>query len=164
MKILIALYSRTGVTRKVAGLIGKELSKSYKSGQCDIEEITDKVKRDGAIGCLRCGREATLKKIPAIDTPKNNPSNYDLVIIGTPIWAFTMASPVRAYLTSMKSKFKKVAFFCTQGGSGAERAFEHMQELCGKKPIAKLTLSTNEVMKEDCKNKVERFVKSLNKK
>ncbi len=138
MKILVVYYSRTNVTRKVAVNLTKEL-------KADIEQIKDVKDRGGLMGYLRSGKEAMMKTPAEIKEIKKDPSNYDLVIIGTPIWGYTMASPIRTYLTA--NKFKQVAFFCTQGGSGAKRAFGHMAELIGKEPKATLTLLTKDVMK-----------------
>lgn len=153
-KALVVYYSRTGTTRKVAQAISKEM-------QCDIEEIIDTKDRTGAIGYMLAGRDATKKKLTVISPIMKDPGLYDIVIIGTPIWAFTMSTPVRTYIEENKDKFKDVAFFCTQGGSGSERAFKHMEELCKKSPVGCLELKTLEVVKEMYSEKVNDFVESI---
>jgi len=70
-----------------------------------------------------------------------DPSIYDLIIVGTPVWAWSVSSPVRAYLLANKPRLPSVAFFCTLGGAGADRAFGQMQELAGKRPIGCLSLT-----------------------
>lgn len=151
MKKLVVYYSRTGTTRKVA----EEIAKSTK---CDIDEITDNIKRAGPIGYIRCGKEAMKKSLPKINTNKD-PRGYDLVMIGTPIWGWNMASPVRSYIS--KNKFKEVAFFATQGGSGAKKAFKEMSEITGKNPKKTLILKTEEVAKNEFVDKVKDFTKDL---
>ena len=77
---------------------------------------------------------------------KKDPKKYDLIIIGTPVWAWTTTPAIRTYLT--QNKPKKVAFFCTSGGSKG-KVFEDMEEL-SKKPLATLDLvdkKINESMK-----------------
>lgn len=155
MKILIVFYSRTGLTRK----IGEKIAAV--SG-ATAEEIKDQIARGGVVGYLKCGREAFKEEAPAIDSPKNNPADYDLVIIGTPVWAATMASPVRTYLTMQKDKFKRVAFFATQGGEGANRTVEKMAEVCGLKPVASLVVLSREVVKDSYDSKIEQFFKEIN--
>jgi menaquinone-dependent protoporphyrinogen IX oxidase len=59
---------------------------------------------------------------------------YDLVLIGTPIWACTMASPVRSFLQEYKEKLPRVAFFCTMGGDDASDTFSEMEDLSEKLP------------------------------
>ncbi|NLE00702.1 MAG: hypothetical protein GX640_12605 [Fibrobacter sp.] len=92
MKVLIAFYSKTGTTRKLAGMLGKEL-------QADLEEIIDKKKRSGIIGWLISGRDG-MKHIPTeIELVKNNPADYDIVLIGGPLWGFKGTAPAtRTYL------------------------------------------------------------------
>ena len=63
-------------------------------------------------------------------------SVHTLVVIGTPVWAWAMSSPVRAYLIATKAQLRDVAFFCTLGGFGARRAFDQMQGIAGKTPRA----------------------------
>ena len=151
MKTLVAYYSRTGTTRKVAQSIADSL-------KCDVEEIVDKKDRNGPVGYVIGGRDAMKKSLTEIET-KKDPAEHGLVVIGTPVWAWTMCHAIRTYLT--KFKFKKVAFFCTMGGSGAENAFKDMEELCRKKPAAVLELKTKEVNNGDYSKKIDDFVKKL---
>ena len=115
MKILIAYYSRTGTTKKVAEVLGIKLN-------ADIEEIKDTVDRVGAKGYLLSGRDATLRRMTTIEPMQKNPADYDLVIIGTPIWSWNLSVPVRTYLEQHKTEFKNIALFCGMGGSGDKRA------------------------------------------
>ncbi len=153
MKILAVFYSRTGHTKKVAEEIANNL-------KADIEEIVDKKNRKGVLCYLSGGKDASTKKLTKIKVIKKEPSNYDLVIIGTPIWALAMTPAVRTYITN--NKFNKVAFFCTQGSSGAEKTFKEMEELT-KKPVAVLSLLTAEVGKEEYKKMVKGFCDRVKK-
>jgi flavodoxin len=150
MKTLIAYYSRTKITEEVAEAIQKELN-------CDIEEISTSENYNGALGYIKGGKHATEKSSPEIKFTKN-PKDYDLVIIGTPVWAWTMAPPIRTYLS--KNKFKNVAFFCTMGKSGDKKTYLHMKEL-SKKPKASLSLLTKEIKDNNYKEKISNFIKEL---
>ena len=66
----------------------------------------------------------------------------------------------RTFLRQNAEKLKSVAFFCTQGGSGGERAFRQMEEVCGKKPVATLAILEKE-LKGDFGTKVREFAKKL---
>lgn len=153
-KILVVYYSRTETTKKVAVKLGEKLG-------ADLEEIRDIVDRKGVKGYLISGRDATLRKLTTLEKSEKNPADYDLVIIGTPIWSWNMSVPVRTYITENKDKFKEVAFFCTMGGSGDERAFGEMSEIIGKKPLATLTFKTVEVVKGLTEEKINEFVGKL---
>ena len=154
MKILVVFYSRSGKTKKVAGKISELL-------KCEIEEIIDMKNRKGIPGFLSAGTDANLRKLTAIKEIKNNPSLYDMVIIGTPIWSSNISTPIRTYLSLCKEEFKKVAFFCTRLGSDSKKVFADMKNLSQKTPIALLELTSREVARDQYMQKVKEFIKNL---
>lgn len=156
MKTLIVYYSRTGTTKKIAEAIAQKIG-----ADTIIEEIKDTVDRAGAKGYLISGRDATLRRLTTLQPAKYNPADFDLVIIGTPIWSWNLSAPVRTYVTEHGPKFKKVAFFCTMGGSGDERAFKEMAEIIGKKPTITLALKTREVIGMKFLEKIADFASKL---
>ena len=154
MKILVVFYSRSGRTRKIAEVISKIL-------KCDKEEIFDIKSREGIVGFLSAGTDANLRRLTAIKEIKNNPSLYDLVIIGTPVWSSNISTPIRTYLFLYKEEFKKVAFFCTRLGSDAEKVFTDMKNLSQNTPVALLALTSREVARDQYMQKVKEFLKNL---
>lgn len=151
MKTLIVYYSRTGTTKKVAELIKEKL-------QCDIEEIITEANFFGLLGYVKCGFQAFYKKMPAIRTVEFDARAYDLVVIGTPVWASNMSSPIRTFLAQQKDSFKQVAFFCTHSSTGCGSTFNDMSALVGKEPIARLNLQARTVAKEEYAGAIEEFV------
>ena len=141
MKILVVFYSRTGNTRRVAEEIINSLD-------CDIEEIIDTKNRSGMLGYIRSGRDANSRKLTVLKDIINDPSNYDLLIIGTPLWAWHVSTPVRTYIHQNHAIFNSVAFFCTAGGDNFDGAFNDMRELCGVAPTETLGLKAKEVRME----------------
>jgi len=138
MKTLIVYYSRTGNTRKLAQAIAAELGAA-------VEEIVESKSRAGILGWLGAGRDAMLRRTTPIQPLKTDPARFDLVVVGTPVWGWSVTPAVRAFLASHAGRLKSVAFFCTQGGSGYARAFRQMEELSGKKPLATLALLEKEL-------------------
>jgi len=154
MNALVVYYSRTGRTRRIAEEIAKTLS-------CDMEEIIDTKKRPQPIEFIKAGRQAQKKELTEIKACSKEPSQYDIVIIGTPIWYFTMTTPIRTYLHQYKDSFPQVAFFCTSGGIGVERTFTDMEELCRKKPVSTLGISTMEIIRGTYSESMRRFITQL---
>jgi flavodoxin len=154
MKALVVYFSRSGVTKKAAEKISADLG-------ADSEEITEKSKRSGVFGFLKSGMEAYTGRLATIDPPKRDASQYDLVVIGTPIWAGKMSSPVRSYIAGNKDKLKSVAFFATLGGDDAEKALAGMGEYSGKKPLASLSIKADEVKENAHAGKVADFLAKL---
>jgi len=154
MKGLIVYFSRTGRTRKVAGAI-KALT------GFDIEEIKEAKGRGGMIGWIKSGMESTRKMLPQIGALHHDHASYDLVVIGTPIWASNMSSPVRAYVTRHGPDIKRAALFCTGDGDKPEKAFAPITELLGKEPIATMGLIGEEREGEAATQRIEAFVADL---
>jgi len=59
------------------------------------------------------------KKYPALKPYTFDPSLYDLIIIGAPVWASSPASPIKTFIKEADIKDKKIALFaCHAGGIG----------------------------------------------
>jgi len=101
MKSLVVYYSRTCTTKKVA----QEITKALKS---DIEEVIDIKNRKGHLGYLISGRDASMKRLTLIKPMQKDASKYDLVIIGTPVWAWDVTPAIRTYLVQTKITKKQL--------------------------------------------------------
>ncbi|MFZ0924850.1 MAG: NAD(P)H-dependent oxidoreductase [Halobacteriota archaeon] len=88
MKTLVAYYSRTGNTKKVAEALAENLN-------ADVESITSDTK-DKGMG--RLAMQAFLRVHAKIAQTMNDAASYDLVVVGSPVWAGKMSSPIRTYL------------------------------------------------------------------
>lgn len=152
MKTLIVYYSRTNVTKKIAEEIQKELN-------CDIEEITDGGRYNGKLGYMKGGMNASMSRTTDIDPITKDPSDYDLVIIGTPVWASNMATPVFTYLMKYRDKIKKMASFCTCLSGGYERALLRMAEVSGKTQTARMYLTSKDV--KNPSEKIKTFINEI---
>ena len=145
MKTLVVYYSRSNVTRKIAEMIREKLD-------CDIEEITDAGKYGGKIGYMKGGFDATTGKTTKINEITKNPSDYDLVIVGTPIWASNMATPVYSYLIKYSDQINDIAPFCTCISGGYEKTLEKIKEITKKQPKSEMYLT-----RKDIKNPIEKI-------
>lgn len=155
MKILLVYYSRTGFTRQVAEALKEKLN-------CDSEEIVDQKDRAGAIGWVGAGRDAARKARTQINEPKFNPADYDLVIIGTPVWVGVCTVAIRTYLERYKDDIKEAAVFTTQGSKERQRVFDDIKDLLNKDLRAELYLPTKEVKQKDFQSKLDEFLINLN--
>lgn len=151
-RILVVYFSRTGHTRKVAGEIASMLG-------ADIEEIRlTSAHPPGFFDYMRSAWGALSGSSAAIMALSRNPDDYDLVILGTPVWASNMSTPMRAFIESHRHRFRRVAFFCTLGGSGAVRTLDRMAKLAGKPPVATLAITEGELKGAGWKARIEAFV------
>lgn len=162
MKCLIAYYSRTGTARKVARTVMSTIGQQT-SFKCDLEELVDPTNRAGTAGYKLSYQESTEKKEVPIKPTMYDPSSYDIVILGGPVWAYTVASALRTYMVQNAGKVKNAAFFCTYDFSGNKTTLQDMQELAGKPPIATFYTTTKEVVKGKHIPTVQTFVSTLEK-
>ena len=132
-RVLVVYYSRTGNTAAVAEGMAR-------ASEGDLEAIQVLTPRRGLFGYLFSGFEATMRRAGAILPPKLKPQDYDLVLIGSPIWSSAVSSPVRAYLIRFANSLPAVGFFVTSGGGDDDAALAQMAELAGKRPLAVLGL------------------------
>jgi len=142
MKTLIVYYSRTGNTKKIAETIARELN-------FDIAEIKETKKITGIIGWLLAGKNALLKKTTAIGKMHHNIADYDLIILGTPVWANTMASPARTFLYENSTQIKKMICFVTMGGANNDKnTFLQIQDMCKKPMLLTAAFTANDIKKQ----------------
>lgn len=153
MKILIVCYSRSGITKEVAETLQKKLD-------CDIEEITDNDHYKGIIGWLKGGFNAASNRYSEIDEVKYSPIKYDLTIIGSPVWASRLATPVSTYINKYRNEFTKVAGFLTCNSGGYEEAFKDM-EIKTKKTLKTKMVLTKSDFEQDYNKKIDKFVESI---
>ena len=119
MKSLVVYYSRTGTTKAIGNSIANEIN-------ADTDEIIDLKARIGRINYMRAARDAKGYKITNIRTEKD-PSNYDLIVIGTPIWWGHIPPAIRTYLQNNELNGKKIALFITSQAEDREPVINHEQ-------------------------------------
>lgn len=137
-RVLVAFHSRTGYTRRVAQALARAL-------QADLEPIEPARMRRGLLGHLRCALEALGRVEPEIRPPAHDPAAYELLVIGTPVWMWRLASPVRTYAAGHARGARRVAFFCTMGSQGSDGVFAELASLARRPPAATLALTDREI-------------------
>ena len=146
MKSLVVYYSRTGKTKFVAETIAAELGS-------DIEEIFDLKHREGKLGWMSATQDASRGKETQIAPIKKVPNDYDVIIFGTPVWAFNLTPAIRTYIKNNELLGKKVALFYTYGiglGQTAEKAKSLMpnSQFAGELAVMTSTHNNEEIRKK----------------
>ncbi len=152
--ILVVYYSLSGNTQ----LIARQLARACKA---DLDPIVDVNPRKHMTGYLRSAYEAALHKPGAIQRAKHDPAFYDLVVIGTPVWSWNMASPVRTYLQRHGRQLRRVAYFCTYGGAGQDKVLNDMAQLCGRPALDTLALCDKDITTTRHRDALTRFAQRL---
>jgi flavodoxin len=155
MKSLVVYYSRTGNAKFVAEKIASEL-------KADTEEVVDLKNRRGWLGFLRAGYDATRGKETKIEKTQKLPKDYDLIVVGTPVWNSRLAPAIRTYLKQNNLSEKKVAIFSTNEGRGNEKTLAMMKPLIPKGNIVgELGISKAIENREETESKISAWCSKL---
>ena len=156
MRTLVVFYSLSGNSRTVGEAIASALS-------ADVEEIRCDRYRPRILDALKAAYDGWSGKLPAIGVPQRSPTDYDLVVVGGPIWAWHAATPVGPYLRQLTGQFRNVAFFLTHGGSPPDRAFGEMETLADATPQAVVAIRERDVKTRKFLPAVTSLVSALRK-
>ena len=122
----------------------------------DLEIIKDTKPRDHLKSWEVGAFDEELRTPTKIHPTKYNPKDYDLVIIGTPIWD-GITPAVRKYLQN--NKFKKTAFFITFAAAAEDAAYQ-MGKL-SKPSQHVLELQDRQIKLEEHRKYIKEFCRKL---
>lgn len=129
-KILVAYYSATGSTEKVAKEIANNLNadifkiepkEEYTSNDLDWNDDNSRVTKEH--------NDETLRNIELKTTTVDNWNDYDAVLIGYPIWWGIAAWPVNNFVKNNDFTGKTVIPFCTSASSDLGNSGKLLEEL-----------------------------------
>lgn len=129
-KILVAYFSVSGVTAKVA----KELAKAEHADLFEIRPAEPYTAED--LDWTNKQSRSTLEMSdlncrPAIVGTVANMAQYDAVFVGFPIWWGREPSVVDTFLDGYDFAGKKLIPFCTSGGSSIGKTAERIGTIVG---------------------------------
>ena len=126
-KVLVCFYSASGVTRRKAGELAKEVNGDLYEiipKQIYTDEDLDwrnKLSRSSVeIKDERCR--------PEIEDINIDVNIYDTIYIGYPIWWGIAPNVVKTFLDKIDLSNKKIITFCTSGGSSLEPSTEDLKK------------------------------------
>ena len=129
-KILIVYFSASGVTKKVA----EELAKIRQADLFEIRPEAPYTAADLDWTNQQARSTVEMKDLdcrPAIAGRVENIAQYDVILLGFPIWWNREPRVVDTFLDAHDFAGKKLVPFCTSGGSGIDEASKRIRELVG---------------------------------
>ncbi|MCT3602692.1 transcriptional regulator [Lactobacillus acidophilus] len=114
LKVLIAYYSWSGNTKKLADQVvetipvNTELELRVPEGTFnnDMYQTFDIAKK-----------QIAEKQYPTIQNLDLDPNQYDLILVGSPVWGGMPATPIHTFLDKIQDFKGKVATFYTDAGT-----------------------------------------------
>lgn len=151
-KVLIAYYSYSGNTKAIAEKI-KEITggdlfeikpvNEYPRNYTDVVNQAQKEKEQGYLPEL---------------TDNIDIFQYETIYIGTPVWWYTFASPVRTFLSENDFTDKTIMPFCTHGGGGASATYTDIEKICPDSDV-KVGFTSYENSAKD--TEIEKWINAL---
>ena len=154
-KKLVAFFSASGTTKKVAQMIAEE-------AKADLFEIEPKVPYtkpdlDWMNKKSRSSVEMSDKKFrPEISNPDAQVEKYDEIILGFPIWWYIAPTIINTFLEKYDFSGKKIVLFATSGGSGFGNT---VSELKPSAPDAEIV--EGKVLNKATKQEIAEWIKSI---
>lgn len=131
-KTLVAYFSASGVTKKVA----EKIAAAANGDLFQIEPEIAYSEKD--LNWMNKNSRSSLKMSdkdfrPAMIKKELNLSEYDSILLGFPIWWYVAPTIINTFLESYDFSGKKITLFATSGGSGFGNT---VQELRNSAPDA----------------------------
>ncbi len=111
MNPLVIYYSYEGNTAVIAETIADYF-------HCGIIRLRTKkeMKSTGFMKFMWGGKQVVMKDKPELEPFNSDFSPYDVVFVGSPVWAWTYTPAIRTLVENGYLKGKKIYFFTTSGG------------------------------------------------
>lgn len=156
MKILVLYYSRTGTTRNLATAIAKRLG-------ADLGEITcPRFQGKGKLTFIMAGLFSIMGWLPKIQLPHEVGSEYDLVLIGSPVWTGYPALPVRTLMRDHHDLYDKIGLFLVGGNPARpQQALDMMEQTLSGTIVARLTCGRDEIKNSSFKSKLDTYISRI---
>ena len=125
-KVLISYFSASGVTKrvaqKIANVINGDLFEIEPVDKYTEEDLdwTNKQSRSTIEMSNRSFRPPVLNKV-------SNINDYDIVVIGFPVWWYTAPTIINTFIEENNLEGKNVYVFVTSGSSGYEGSFNDLK-------------------------------------
>jgi hypothetical protein len=154
-KILVVSYSWTGTCSRVARQLCAQRP-GWQHGQIKLEKP-----RNGRIGYWRCVLDSVLRRRPAIVYRGPIPTQFDAVVLVSPIWAFSLASPLRSFVRTRRDHLPHVAMVSVMGGAGASNAVREVERLIGRACVMNAAFTMQDVATGHAAEALDRFGNAL---
>jgi hypothetical protein len=130
-RALVVYFSEGEATTRVADDLAFLL-------HADVERIAERKPRGtGFFGFMGAGMYATFGWTVPIKPAAKDPSVYDIVVVCTPVWSWSLSPPVRAWLRPNRGKLPtSTAYVTVSGDTDPAKIVTAMQKESGREPVA----------------------------
>lgn len=157
MNSIIIYYSYGGNTRRIAQMIGQELG-------ADLVEIETVHLYTGSYNDVvnQGQREVNSGFLPEIKPLNVDLSQYDTIVLGSPVWWYTFAPAMNSFLHDTDLSGKTVWPFATNGGWIGQTFKDFSEVISGAKVANGLNVRFNGNKQITPTRDIEEWIRSIN--
>lgn len=122
-KTLVLYYSQTGTTQKVAEIFQQKLNADTEV--IELAEAFEGTYEETVAHFLKMNQEGKVTPVKPLNA---NLDDYDVIVLGFPIWFGTYAAPIEGLLQSVDLTGKKIVAFATFGSGGITETAAKLKE------------------------------------
>jgi len=153
MKTAVVFYSYDGNSAFVAQHLKKCLN-------ADLVQLylQDEKKRGKFASILWGGAMVFSRKNPPLKPYDFNPAVYDLIILGSPVWAGSPAPPLKTFLSQTPVTGKKLALFVCHGGGPGKSLDKFKALVSGNEIVSTADFKEPRRNKEEVQKQITEWV------
>jgi len=111
-KSLVIYYSLEGNT----ALIAKAVAETLEADLLELQPVKS-IPNKGFFKFFWGGKQVMMKERPELQPFTVNPAEYDLIVLGTPVWAGSYNPAFRTFFAQSPLKGKQIGLFCCYAGN-----------------------------------------------
>lgn len=127
---LVIYYSLKGNTRHIA----QEIAQATGADLLELRTPQEPQSK-GFAKYVWGGAQVVMRRRPRLEPWDADLAAYGLLFIGTPVWAFTYAPPLRSFLAAFTLRQRRVALFCTHEGGPGKTLLHLRRALAGNEIV-----------------------------
>lgn len=157
MSTVVVFFSFEGNTKFIAETIAETIN-------ADIIQLktSKQYPTEGFGKFFWGGKSVIFGEKPKLINDSIDLNQYEMILIGTPVWAGSYTPPVKSFIRQYKIQGKRIALFASHGGGGAEKCFAKLKEaLRGNEFIGEIAFVEPKKNQEDSTNKAVRWASDL---
>jgi len=155
MKTAVIFYS----FNENCALVAEEIKSKLNADLIRLYPKSDK--KRGKVARFFWSFGLMIKKNPPLKPYTLDPSVYDLIVIGAPVWAGSPASPIKTFISEAGITGKNIAFFVTHAGGKGNSLEEFKTLFAGNNIVAEADFLDPAKGKEEVKQQIADWVEGL---
>ena len=125
-RVLVCYFSATGATKRLAERIAGVLKASIFEIEPTVKYTTEDLKWPSRTN-RSCMEMRNKRFRPLIKNKLSNLEDYDIFLIGFPVWYYTAPTIINTFIEENNLKGKKVYIFVTSGATGVEKSVRDLK-------------------------------------